>query len=309
MTGALPPVAPSGEQFAIAHSDQRAVVVGVGGGLRAYTRSGRDVLDGYPLEAICSGGRGQLLMPWPNRVAGGRWAHAGETHQLALTEPAAGNAIHGLVRWASWTAVVHEADRVTVAHRLHPQPGWPGTLDLRVRYALADDGLTVTTEAVNVGAEPCPYGAGAHPYLTLGTPAVDELVLELPARTRLTADEHGIPTGTVPVTGSRYDFTVPRGIGADVLDTGFRDLRRDEDGLARARIATIDGLRRTTLWVDGAYTHLMVFTGDTLAAGARRRGLAIEPMSCPPNALATGEGLVWLAPGESHTGRWGIAPG
>lgn len=309
MVGAPPPVAPSGEQFTIAYRDQRVVVVGVGGGVRTYTRAGRDVLDGYPLEEMCSGSRGQLLMPWPNRVAGGRWAHGGATHQLALTEPAAGNAIHGLVRWASWTAVVHEADWLTVAHRLHPQPGWPGTLDLRVRYALADDGLTVTTEAVNVGAEPCPYGTGAHPYLTLGTPSVDSLVLALPAQTRLTADDHGIPTGAVPVTGSRYDFTLPRAIGAGVLDTGFTDLRRDHDELARAVIATADGAQRMTLWVDGAYTHLMVFTGDTLGPGARRRGLAIEPMSCPPNALATGEGLVWLAPGEGHTARWGLTPG
>jgi aldose 1-epimerase len=284
-------------------------VVSVGGGLRTYTTGGQDVLDGYGPEQMCSGGRGQLLAPWPNRVAGGRWEHAGRTMQLALTEPAAGNAIHGLVRWASWTLAERAADRVSLVHRLHPQPGWPATLDFRVEYRLSAAGLSVTTEALNAGPEPCPYGIGAHPYLTLGTPSIDSILLELPARSRLVADDRGIPQELVAVTGTRYDFRTARAVGADRLDTGFTDLRRDEDGLARARITDPAGTRHSTLWVDGAYTHLMVFTGDTLAPEARRRGIAIEPMSCPPNALATGEGLVWLAPGETHRAVWGIAPG
>jgi aldose 1-epimerase len=309
MLDSEPAASPSGEQYAICHAAQRVVVVQVGGGLRTYTVDGQDVLDGYALEQICSGGRGQLLAPWPNRVADGRWEHAGRPMQLALTEPEAGNAIHGLVRWANWALEDRAPDRVSLVHRLHPQPGWPASLDLRVEYRLTAGGLVVATEAVNVGPEPCPYGIGAHPYLTLGTPSIDSLLLELPARSRLRADDRGIPEEVLGVAGTRYDFTTARAIGADRLDTGFTDLRRDGDGLARARIATPDGSRRSTLWVDAAYTHLMVFTGDTLAPPARRLGVAIEPMSCPPNALATGEGLVWLAPGEAHRARWGITPG
>ncbi|MEO8968358.1 MAG: aldose 1-epimerase family protein [Solirubrobacteraceae bacterium] len=309
MSGSEPSAVPSGEQHTITHGAQRVVAVQVGGGLRSYSADGEDVLDGYAPEEMCSGARGQLLAPWPNRVAGGRWQHVGRPMQLALTEPEAGNAIHGLVRWAAWAVAEHEPDRVRLIHRLHPQPGWPGTLDLRVEYRLTADGLTVASEAVNVGPEPCPYGIGAHPYLTLGTPSIDPILLELPARSRLQADDQGIPNGIVAVEGSRYDFSTARAIGADRLDTGFTDLRRDGDGRARARIATADGSRRATLWVDGAYTHLMVFTGDTLAPQARRRGVAIEPMSCPPNALATGEGLIWLGPGDGHSARWGISTG
>lgn len=309
MPGSQPPALPSGEQHTITHGAQRAVVVQVGGGLRTYTADGEDVLDGYAPEDMCSGGRGQLLAPWPNRVAGGRWEYAGRPMQLALTEVDGGNAIHGLVRWAGWTVSDQAPDWVSLVYRLHPQPGWPATLDLRVEYRLSAAGLAVLTEAVNAGLEPCPYGTGAHPYLTLGGPSIDSALLELPAQRRLRADDRGIPTEAVAVAGSRYDFTTARAIGPDQLDTGFTDLRRDADGLARARIATRDGSRRRTLWIDGAYTHLMVYTGDTLAPQARRRGLAIEPMSCPPNALATGKDLVWLAPGERHSARWGIGPG
>ncbi len=309
MPGSEPSVIPSGEQYALILGTQRAVVVQVGAGLRSYSADGQDVLDGYAPEEMCSGGRGQLLTPWPNRVDGGRWEYVGRPMQLALTEPEAGNAIHGLVRWAGWVVADRALDRVSLVHRLYPQPGWPATLDLRVEYRLTRDGLTVVSEAFNPGPEPCPYGTGAHPYLTLGTPSIDPILLELPARSRLAADDRGIPSGIVAVAGSRYDFSAARPIGPDRLDTGFTDLRRDADGLARARIATPDGSRRSTLWIDGAYTHLMVFTGDTLAPPARRRGVAIEPMSCPPNALATGEGLIWLGPGQRHTARWGIVPG
>ena len=306
MPGTVPP---SGDQFEIASGDQRAVVVEVGGGLRTYTAAGRDVLDGYGADEMCSGGRGQVLSPWPNRVAGGRWDHDGQPRQLALTEPAAGNAIHGLVRWASWTADEHSSDAVTMIYRLHPQPGWPGTLDLRVHYALDADGLSVTTEARNAGSERCPYGTGAHPYLTVGGATVDEATLTLPATSWLPADAHGIPIGREPVAGTDYDFTTPAPIGSARLDTGFGDLRRDADGLARARLATADASRAVTLWADTAYTHLMVFTGDTLPPARRRRGLAVEPMSCPPNALVTGEDLIWLDPGERHRARWGLTPG
>ena len=88
-------IPPSGEQFEIAGGGRRAVVVEVGGGLRAYD----GVLLGYGEAEACSSGRGQVLAPWPNRLADGRYEWEGEQHRLPLTEPGAGNAIHGLVRW------------------------------------------------------------------------------------------------------------------------------------------------------------------------------------------------------------------
>jgi aldose 1-epimerase len=51
----------------------------------------------------------------------------------------------------------------------------------------------------------------------------------------------------------------------------------------------------------------MVFTGDPLPDVARR-SLAVEPMTCAPNAFRTGEGLLTLEPGASFTAEWGIEP-
>jgi aldose 1-epimerase len=295
---------PSGSQYRIASGDQEVTVVEVGGGLRTYTVAGAEVLDGYGEAEQCRGGRGQLLVPWPNRIRDGQYNFAGEDHQLALTEPSRHNASHGLVRWMNWTAAVHEADRVVVELVLHPQPGYPFVLGLSVDYRLGPGGLSVATTATNLGDRPGPYGAGAHPYLTVGTDRVDDALLEAPGGTWLEADDRGIPTGSSPVDGTPYDFRLPRPIGDLVLDTAYTDLTGNEVVLADR-----DGERRLTLWLDQSYRWLMIFTGDTLEPARRRRGLAVEPMTCPPDAFATGEGVRVLDPGEAWTTTWGLTPG
>ncbi len=297
---------PSGEQFELSHGDQRATVVEVGGGIRCYTEGSRPLLDGYSGEEMCSGGRGQPLIPWPNRLRDGRYEFGGERLQLALSEPERGNAIHGLVRWASWSLVERAPARVVLGHVLHPRPGYPFALRLHLEYELSPLGLTVTTRAQNVGAKPCPYGAGAHPYLAPATPLVDDAVLTVPAREWLRTDERGIPCGSAPVEGTAYDFRRPRPIGPSVLDTAYTGLERDADGRARVELSGADGAHRVSLWVDEGYRYVMVFTGDTLAPGRRRRGLAVEPMTCAPNAFRSGEGLRVLEPGEEWSCRWGV---
>jgi aldose 1-epimerase len=296
---------PSGEQFEIAFADQRVVVVEVGGGLRTYSVGGNDVVDGYGIGEMSTGGRGQMLIPWPNRLQDGRYEFEGRRHQLPLTEPEHSNAIHGLIRWVAWQAREHEPHRVVLEHALHPQPGFPFALDLEIEYELSASGLTVRTTATNIGAAPCPYGSGAHPYLTLDTGTVDDLLLHVPARTALHSDDRGIPVGTVAVDGTELDFRSARRIGHTKLDHGYTDLERDDAGLACISVEASDG-RRRTLWVDESYPYVMVFTGDI--PSVERHGLAVEPMTCPPNAFRSGEALVNLEPGASHTAAWGLSP-
>jgi aldose 1-epimerase len=297
---------PSGEQIELRSGEQRVVVVEVGAGIRSYTAGDRPVLDGYEAGEMAGAGRGQVLMPWPNRLEDGVYEFGGKRHQLALSEPDARNAIHGLVRWEAWSVEEREDDRVVMEHTVHPQPGYPFSLRLAIEYALSDEGLRVTSTATNVGRDACPYGAGAHPYLTLGTETVDTLHLRAPGRTVIHFDDRGHPAGIEPVDGTDYDFRQSRPIGTTTLDNAFTNLERGDEGLARVELRDPDDGKAVALWFDESYPYLQLFTGDPLPT-VNRRSLAVEPMTCAPNAFRTGEGLVVLQPGESMRAVWGIA--
>ena len=298
---------PSGEQVELAHGPHRAVVTEVGAGLREYTVDGLPVVDGYPVDEMSSGGRGQTLIPWPNRIAGGSYEFDGTTQQLPLSEASAGNAIHGLTRWSSWSVADRSGSSASFRHVLYPQPGYPFTLDCRVDYTLSDEGLRVHTAVTNVGDRPAPYGTGAHPYLTVGTDTVDQITLTVPGDRYLPTDDNGIPTGTVDVEGTPYDYRAGRVIGAAKVDHCFTDLARDADGIATVTLA--GGDRQVRLWLDGSYPYLQVFTGDTLIPARRRRGLAVEPMTCPPDAFRSRTALHVLETGQGIETVWGIAAG
>jgi len=254
-------IAPSGEQHELVHGDSRVVVVEVGAGLREWD----GVLVGYGVDEMCGAGRGQVLAPWPNRIEGGSYEWDGERQQLPIDETSTGSAIHGLARWASWRLVERESARAVLEYVLHPQPGYPFVLRLRVEYRLGDSGLVVRTTAENVGDRACPFGAGHHPYLAAPTGRVDDLVLD----------------------------------GGQIGD------RRLDETWHRPGGWRID-LGEAVVWADASWPCIQVFTGDLPEIA--RRGLAVEPMTCPPQAFRTGEGLIRLEPGETFSGEWGIDP-
>ncbi len=300
-------LAPSGEQFEIRHGDQRATIVEVGGGVREYEIAGRSVLDPYPVGEMCDGAHGAVLVPWPNRLADGRYRFDGVDYQVALTEPGKANAIHGFLRWRSWHASEHTATRVVVSTRLYPMMGYPFCLDVSVAYELGDGGLVVATTATNLGTTPCPYGCGQHPYLSPGNGLIDACTLELDARTRILTDNaRQSPTGREPVAGTPFDFSAGRRLGDQKLDFAFTDLARDDAGRAWVRLSAPDG-HVAELWVDEHYPIIELYTGDTLAVARRRRGLGTEPMTCPPNAFQTGDRLITLEAGQSLTTTWGAS--
>jgi len=299
----------SGQQFVLTFGDQRAVVTEVGAGLRTYTVAERDIIDGYSEDEMCTIGRGQLLLPWPNRIEDGRYEFAGMVHQTALTEPSRHNALHGLTRWVNWTAVEQAPDRVLMSLLLHPQDGYPFSLDLRAEYLLSAAGLLVRITATNVGTQAAPFGAGHHPYLTVGT-LIDQALLKLPALMRLETNDRLIPTGRLLATkGTAYDFLELRPIGSLTMDTAFATLVPDSDDLIRAHFQAPRGEPSVTLWMEPIYRFLMVYTPDAIPeASRRRRSLAIEPMTCAPNAFRSGDGLIVLQPGQSTSAAWGILP-
>ncbi|MDP9387927.1 MAG: aldose 1-epimerase family protein [Actinomycetota bacterium] len=290
----------------IGYGDQRAAVTESGATLRVYDVGGRPVIEAFDgPEAPATGCQGEILAPWPNRVVDGRWTWDGVEHQLAITEPERGHALHGLVRTLRWDVVEHGADRVELEAVLLAHPGWPFPLHLSASYALGAGGLTSVLTATNVGRTPCPYGVATHPYLAVPGGTVDDAVLRMPAATWLSTDDRLAPVDRRPTAGTPYEFTDETPIGERRADNAFTDLDRLPDGRVEATLTAPDG-RTTVMWGDAGVRWWQLFTGDALSPRWRRATLALEPMTCPPDALNSGEDVVVLEPGQSHTLTWGL---
>lgn len=290
-------IAVTGEQYYLQNGGYRATITGLGGGLRDLSFEDIDLIMSFPADELPPKSAGQLLMPWPNRIADGQYQFKGNTEQLPINEPLRGNAIHGLTRWLTFHPTKQTSTHLTLNCTLLGQPGYPHVLDLVLDYELdAEFGLTITLTATNCGTTPAPFGYGAHPYLVTGA-AIDECELEIPARKQIMVDDRGIPIGIEDIDDS-IDFHLPRLIRQSTLDTAFFYLYLDHD--RRANTLLIGPKGTVALWQDTSLPYIQVFTDPD------RLGVAIEPMTCPPNAFITGENLMTLFPGRMSTHSFGI---
>ena len=273
-----------------------------GGGLRELVVGDWPVLDGYPAGVVPGGSRGVVLLPWPNRVRDGKWTWEGRDLQLDVRSREQPNALHGLVSAQQWAVLDEGPGTATLGSVLEPRTGYPFRLAAAVDHALTPTGLTVTVRVRNIGVDAAPFGAGMHPYLSVGAHEdgdISAAELTVGARTELVTDG-GLPTGE----RRPFDGDVGR-IGDRALDTPLTDLVRDAGGWARVRLRGPAG--DLELAVDEQWPWLQVYTGDQFPEGQHRRSLAVEPMTSPPNALADHVDLVVLDPGGEWSGTWTLA--
>lgn len=294
--------APTGTQFEITAGEQRAVITEVGGTVRVYQVGDRDVVVPYAEDEMPPGAHGTLLLPWPNRIRDGQYTFNGVDQQLWLSEPERHNAIHGLIQHARWEVLTHEADRLVLRHDLVPQPGYRHPLRFEAEYALGAEGLALTVTATNLGSTDAPYGFGFHPWLSPGAHSIDDCTLTLPGATWVRTDERLLPVEEVRPIPADKDFSTARRVGATVLDDAYVGVPA---GITTATLTDPDGVT-VSIWGDDAAAW-QACTGDELTPQHYRTGVAVEPMTCAADAFRTGELLVVLTPGASHTMRCGLA--
>ncbi|WP_442972739.1 aldose 1-epimerase family protein [Rhodococcus sp. G-MC3] len=298
------------ESYRLTSGKYRAEIASTGAGLRMLEFDGSPMTETWDTGTKPPLSAGLVLAPWPNRVADGTFTFGGTEHQLEITEPSRNNASHGFVRRVDWTLVDRTQSRVEQSVEVGLHKGWPYQLTVTVVHELTEDGLVVTATATNTGGIDAPYGMGFHSFVRVGDVPLDECTLEFSAGTRLELDPvRNLPTGpSVETAGSDYDFTSPRLLKGVGLDTPFSAELPDEDGKARHYLRAPDG-SATVLWTDREFDWVQVFVADPVndqAYPERGRALAIEPMTCPPDAFNTGIDLLVLEPGESWTGSWGM---
>lgn len=313
------PRAASGAQFLLRRGASLARVGEVAAVLREFAVDGTRYTETWPDSVTPPMSCGAVLMPWPNRVAGGRWIWDGQEQQLALTEPARGNAIHGLLHDTAYRATRIAEDNVTLEASIYPRHGWPFTLDTAVTYALTPRGLRVTHEVTNVGAGPAIFGCGAHPYLRIGDVPTEDLTLTLRAGSVYVADDRMIPVEKRALEGDLANLPSGLSLRGQDLDTGFADLHLVPagDGYDAAHfehtLTAPDG-RTLTLWADADFAYTIAFTPQAFPNDQSRepagthRAIAVEPMTCPTDALNSRDGLIRLEPGETWHASWGLTP-
>lgn len=295
----------SGRQLTLAGHGYVAAIASVGATLRALTFDGRDLIVPFDADEVRPAYRGATLAPWPNRIVDGSYSFGGGEHQLALTEPARGHALHGLLAWTEFADRVVEDDRVVLVAVIEPQLGYPFQVEVAVEFRLTADGLTQAVTARNLGADAAPWGTGPHPYLVGGEGRVDEWTLALPASEVLTVTSDRL--SPVAVEGidqhPEWDFRAARPIGNVFIDHAFTELTRAA-GIAEVRVTAADGHGVALRW-DESCPWVQVHTADMPDDAANHRiGLAVEPMTCPPDAFNSEVDLIVLDPGAEATASW-----
>ncbi|WCT01379.1 aldose 1-epimerase family protein [Rhodococcus qingshengii] len=301
--------------FEIRGGGYRAEIAAAGAGLRLLDHEGpngqRALTETWALGSKPPLSAGLVLAPWPNRIRDGHFMFDGIEHQLEITEPALGNASHGFVRRRNWSLVDHTYERVELSVDVGLHKGWPYPLQLTVAYEVGADGLTVTHTATNKGATSSPFGLGMHTFIRAGDFPLDECALHLSAGTRLPID----PARMLPnaysqaVAGTDYDFRTPRLLAGVQLDTPYSALDVvDGSGRTQHELLAPDGTG-TALWTNREFPWIQAFIADPANDKGypdRGRALALEPMTCPPDAFNSGIDLLVLHPGQTWTGSWGI---
>lgn len=300
-------ILPTGEQYELetstASGDLRATITGVAAGIRSLSINGIDLVPTYADDATPPSASGIVLMPWPNRIRDARWSHEGTDHQLAITEPKFGNAIHGLLRFAEYAPLSAERDSVTLGANVYPQSGYPFLLRTAVHYELVADGLKVTHFVENLGGEEAPVAIGTHPFVKIGDVATEDLELSVDAASHIEVDERLLPTGEVSVDGTEWDLRDGRRVGDLRLDDAFGEIERNDNDEFEHVLTAPDG-RTVSVWADDDFDYVQLFTTNTYPDESM--AIAIEPMTAPADAFNSGRGVRWLGPGEEWQASWGI---
>jgi aldose 1-epimerase len=279
-----------------------AVVSARAGALRLLRVAGVDLVEPTVNVADPPGMSGAVLAPWPNRVEGAVWWHEGREQRLEVTEPELGHANHGLLAATDFVLVRSSTRGVVLGGRFDAPPGYPFRLEVRVRYRLRPDGLAVRIAVRNAGAAPAPVALGAHPYLRIGDVPSEELRVRIDADARGELDAAHIPRGWSDVGDG--DLRAPQRLATA---PGHATLvHRGAARPLRHGLEAPDG-RAVELRADAAFRWTQLYRAEGFPADdGPRTAIAIEPMTAPPNALRSGDGIRLLPPGRVWRTGFGI---
>ena len=242
---------------------------------------------------------GSVLAPWPNRIKDGRYSFNDEMFELPINEKSKNNALHGLVAHSDWQIISSSESSITLEHILDMPKIYPGKLKLQIKYEFIDNYLEIKIDALNIGNKKAPYGVSIHTYFVAGQNLKNnQLFLQLPSSEFMQVDlERLLPLGIEKVDSTEFDFRILKQISNLFIDHAFK---ADTDLPPRVRLINESKLG-VELEFDESTKWIQVHTADRDGKEDARMAIAIEPMSCPPDAFNSALDLITLEPNERHS--------
>jgi len=238
---------------------------------------------------------GKLLAPWPNRIKEGRYHFNKRNFQLALNDRIENSALHGLIDKTVWKIVHFEKDLLVLCSKLESAIGYPFELEFKIQFKILFEGLKILVITKNISEITCPFGIGFHPYFTSGNKLkINNMKLKIPAD--MVFDNSMDKNNSIfSKKNARIDFRSGKIIGDTELNHAFRIKNHMQD------IDLIDSFKkrkyvRPLQGVSWVHVYSLDFAPPEIA----RSAIAIEPMSCPPNAFNNKIDLIELSPSDEH---------
>ena len=284
-------------------------------GVKADVAVGYASLDEYlscPGERFFGAAVGRLA----NRLGGGSFSLDGKQFHTSLNDN--GNTLHGGftgIDRVLWKVIAVAEDSITLALRdPDSSDGWPGNLDIELKYSLTrDDAFKVEYKAVTDAPTLC--NLSHHTFFNLtgdASRSILDHILQIEAPAYIPVDDKLIPTGEIrPVEGTPFDFRTPKAIGRDIDAAGGFDHNWCLAGEGFRRAASlyepVSG-RRMEIFTDQCGLQFYsgnFFDGSYSGKEGRpiihRGALALETQAWPDAIHHPGFPDTVLRPGETYT--------
>ncbi|MFD0705123.1 aldose 1-epimerase family protein [Alloscardovia venturai] len=299
-----------GNEYTIHAGDYSAVITEQGAGLERLDWNGKELIVPFDPDDPVSACRGQLLIPYPNRIEDGEYEFEGNKYLFPIDEHERNNSIHGLGYRYPWKLVSLTDSSITLSWRTPNLASYPFDLYVETTYTVdAEAGLSVTVSACNNDKKNAPWALAQHPWLANGEhhTTTEEIEadnaacrLTIPAKTHVIASERLLPAGLEDVEGTRFDLRHGNELGMQEFDDAWTDVEYNAQGTVTATFLRPDGVE-ISLSGDKTITSFQVCNGYGWDAEKKPQGVAVEPQTAYANAFRSGKDLIVIKPGETSS--------
>ena len=235
--------------------------------------------------------KSSLLFPFPGRIKNGKYDYNQQSFQLEQNEKNRSNAIHGLVYDKHFEVESTETSEVDATVVLSYDSkgtlvGFPFNFQLIITYLITNGSVELSATVKNKDEVSFPFGLGWHPYFK--SEHLQNSSLSFSSDEQLVCNENQIPK-----SAKKNNLQQTFKLKNKFFDDSFILLEKEVKFKSENYSLNMN-------FSENSDAFLQIYTPED------RKSIAIEPMSCSPNAFNSGNGLKILQPDETYTWEVGL---